>query len=173
MRIESRSNRKPATAARVASCAALLGVVCGLVFLFDLAFADQPGVGNSAKGFNTALDFFPPPHELQVRSYLEGSESEMGPNGTIILHNAKLQTFHEDGTKEMIMSAPQCIYDYGSKIAHSDGALNLQTWDSNNKRALQLQGSNGFYWQQTNSYLIVSNQQTTHITGSLTNTFNP
>jgi hypothetical protein len=36
-----------------------------------------------------------------------------------------------------------------------------------------LQGENGFYWQQTNSLLIVSNKQSTIISGSLTNSFTP
>jgi hypothetical protein len=173
MRIEPRTNRKPAMMARAASCAVLLAVVCGLVFMFNLAFADQPVAGNSAKGFKTVLDFFSAPHELQMHSLLEGTQTELGPNGTIILHNAKLQTFHEDGTKEMIMNAPRCVYDYGSHVVHSDGPIKMQMWDEDNKHAYQVQGTNGFYWQQTNSYIIVSNGQTTTITGSLTNSFIP
>jgi hypothetical protein len=173
MRIDPRANRKLAVTARVVSCAVALAMVCGFVFMFDLAFADQPVVGNSAKGFQAPLDYFPPPHELQMRSFLEGTESEMGPNGTIILHNAKLQTFHEDGSKEMIMSAPHCIYDYGSHIVHSDGPLKMQMWDEDNKHAYQVVGTNGFYWQQTNSHIIVSNGQMTTISGALTNTFTP
>jgi hypothetical protein len=174
MRIEPGTNRKLALTARAASCVVALAVVGGFVLVFNRArAADQPVGGNSAKGFYSPLDYFPPPHELQMRSYLEGTESEMGPNGTIILHNAKLQTFHEDGSKEMIMSAPQCVYDYGSHIVHSDGPLKMQMWDENNQHAYQVQGSNGFYWQQTNSLLIVSNQQKTTISGSLTNSFTP
>lgn len=171
MRIERRTNRRLAIAARAASCAALLVVVGG--FVLGLAFADQPTAGNSAKGFKTVLDFFPKPHETNMHSYLEGSESEMGPNGTVILHDAKLQTFHEDGSREMIMNTPQCYYDYSRHIVSSTGSLQVQTWDDSHKRALQLQGSNGFYWQQTNSLLIVSNQQKTTISGPLTNSFNP
>lgn len=160
--------------ARVVSGAVLLVVMGAFVLALSMAFAaDQPQVGNSAKGFQAPLDYFPPPHQLQMHSYLEGAESEMGPNGIVILHDAKLQTFHEDGSREMIMNAPECVYDYGKHIASSTGALQVQTWDDNHKRALQLRGSNGFYWQQTNSLLIVSNQQITTISGQLTNSFNP
>jgi hypothetical protein len=173
MRIESGTNRKLAMAARAASCAALLCVAGGFVFMFNPAFADQPTAGNSAKGFKTVLDFFPKPHELQMHSYLEGSQSEMGPNGTVILHDAKLQTFRKDGSREMIMNAPHCLYDYNKQIVNSTGSVQVQTWDDSHKRALQLEGSNGFYWQQTNSLLIVSNQQKTTISGPLTNSFNP
>jgi hypothetical protein len=171
MRIEPRINQKAARVARVASCVALVAVVC--VFVFSLAFAAGQTTGNSGKGFKAPLEYFDPPHEYQMRSYLEGSQSEMGPNGTVIIHDAKLQTFREDGTKEMIVNAPQCLYDYGRHIVSSAGPLQVQTWDYHNKRALQLHGSNGFYWQQTNSLLIVSNQQSTTISGPLTNSFNP
>src|SRR6185437_626590 len=134
MRIEPRTRRTLAMAARAASCAALLAVVCGVAFMVNLAFADGPGAGNSTKGFKTALDFFPAPHELQMHSYLEGSQSEMGPNGTVILHDAKLQTFREDGSREMTMNAPRCFYDYNKHSVSSTGALQVQTWDDNHKR---------------------------------------
>ena len=174
MRIDPRANRKLVMTARAASCAVLLALAGAFVLVFNLArAAAQPAGGNSAKGFYSPLDYFPAPHELQMRSCLEGSESEMGPNSTIIIQNAKMQTFHEDGSKEMIMSAPHCIYDYGSHIAHSDGPIKMQMWDEDNKHAYQVLGTNGFYWQQTNSYIIVSNGQITTISGALTNTFNP
>jgi hypothetical protein len=170
MQIKARTNRKPAMAGRLASGAAVLAVVCAFGFVLNLAFAaDQ--VENSMKGFQAPLDYFPAPHELQMRSYLEAEEMEMGPNGTVILHIAKLHTFHEDGSREMIVNAPQCLYDYGKRVVTSAGALHVQTWDDANKRALQVRGTNGFYWQQTNAFLIVSNQQITTISGSLTNSF--
>ena len=174
MRIEPRTGRKPLIVGRVTVCALVLALLIGCC-VFGLAVAaDQPAAAvNSVKGFKAPLDFFPPPHELQMRSYLEGTESEMGPNGTVILHNAKLQTFHEDGSKEMTVNTPQCVYDYNSHIVTSAGALKVQTWDDKNKRALQVQGTNGFYWQQTNSLLIVSNHQITTVSGPLTNSFNP
>jgi len=173
MRIEPRTNRNATLTARVVSCAAMLVLACALGLVFSGALATGQTVGNLVKGFKAPLEFFDPPHALQMRSYLEGSQSEMGPNGTVIIHNAKLQTFNVDGSTEMMVNAPQCVYDYGSHVVHSDGPLQLQMWDENNKRAFQVQGSNGFYWQQTNSYLIVSNQQKTTISGSLTNTFTP
>ena len=173
MRIERSASPKAAKARRLIPGAPLfiLFVAFGVVFSLAIAFG-QPGVGNSVKGFKAPLNYFEN-HPTNVQSYLEGSESEMGPDGTIILHDAKLQTFHEDGSREMIMNAPQCFYDYSKHVVRSSGPLQVQTWDDGNKRSLQLQGSNGFYWQQTNSLLIVSNHQMTTISGPLTNSFNP
>jgi len=158
-------------ARRVAPCAAVLLLLLGSGLFFGLALAADQQVGNSMKGFQAPLDYYPEPHQLQMRSYLEGAEMEMGPNGTVILHDAKLQTFREDGSREMIVNAPQCLYDYGKRVVTSSGALHVQTWDDANKRALQVRGTNGFYWQQTNSFLIVSNYQITTVSGTLTNSF--
>jgi hypothetical protein len=171
MRIELPMNRKLMRVGRLASCVVFLVMVCAFVAAFHLAFADQP-VGNSAKGVSAPLDYYPPPHQLQVRSFLEAAASEMGPNGTAIFHDAKLQTFHENGSKEMIVSAPQCLYDYARRTINSTGALQVETWDER-QNALLVQGTNGFYWQQTNALLIVSNKQITTVRGPLTNSFTP
>ena len=160
----------PGRAARgVAVC--VLGA--GFSLALGLVFAADSQPGNSVKGFKAPLEYFDPPHELQVKSYLEGAESEFLSDGMIGIKKAELHTYHEDGTVEMIVHAPQCIYDTARKTVSSAGALQVQTWDDNNKRALHLEGTNGFYWQQTNSFLIVSNQQSTIISGPLTNSFNP
>jgi hypothetical protein len=170
MRIDP-GNRKPTMVGRVTPCAPLLALLTAFSLAFGLAIAaDQPG--NSAKGFRAPLDYFPPPHELQVQSFLESAQSE-AVNGGIVLREAKLQTFHEDGTKEMIVNAPQCFYDYNRHVVSSTGSLQVQTWDDKEKRALHLRGENGFCWQQTNSLLIVSNKQSTIISGALTNSFTP
>jgi hypothetical protein len=171
MRIELRINRELARALRLASGVVFLGLISA--FACRLAFAADPPAGRPAKGIRAPIDYYPPPHQLQMRSFLEASESEMGSNGTTILRDAKLQMFREDGSKEMIVSAPSCLYDYVKEVVNSSGPMELQTWDENNKRAMQLKGSSGFYWQQTNSLLIVSNQQTTTISGPLTNSFTP
>jgi len=170
MRIEPRINRELASALRLAPGIFFLALICA--FACRLAFAADPAAGRPAKGIRAPIDYYPPP-SVQVRSFLEASESEMGSNGTTILRDAKLQTFREDGSKEMIVSAPRCLYDYVKGIVNSSGPLQVQTWDEDNKHPIELQGSNGFCWQQTNSVLIISNQQITTISGPLTNSFTP
>jgi hypothetical protein len=166
MPIEARLYPKRILAAALALVAAVSVVSFGLA-------ADQHPTGNSAKGFRAPLSYFPAPNDLRMQAFLEGSESEMGPEGIIILHNAILQTFREDGSPDMTMKAPQCFYDYNKKVVNSSGAMQLETWDEAHTKALHVQGTNGFYWQQTNSLLIVSNEQATTISGPLTNSFKP
>jgi hypothetical protein len=144
--------------------AALLAAFC---FLVGLALAaDQKPVDSTVKGFQAPLQYFEPPHELQIQSFLEGSEAQPGADGVIIIQNAKLQTFHEDGAKEMLVKAPQAIFDSRRHIVSSAGPFQMQT--SN----VMVQGV-GFFWQQTNSELLISNQQVTTVTGQLTNSFTP
>jgi hypothetical protein len=172
MRIEHSAGRKPRVTRRAALLAPL--VLFGIFgLLFNFAIAAQQQAGNSVKSFKAPLEYFDPPHELQMRSYLEGAESEFLSNGLVRIKEAELHTYHEDGAVEMIVTAPQCIYDTTHKVVSSTGALQVQTWDEGNKKSLHLEGTNGFYWQQTNSFLIVSNRQSTIINGSLTNSFIP
>ena len=165
MRIERPSNRISARARRVAFCVAFMAFVCVVRFVFA---ADQPA-GNTAKGFESPLEFYPAPHERQPRSYLEAAESEIGQNSVIVLHGAVLRTFHEDGSREMVVSAPLCFYDYAKRTVNSTGALHFTNWDEAHKQVVQVWGTNGFYWQQTNSFFVVSNQQATRVTGASTN----
>ena len=158
MRIEKKRERAAAIKAAVAAaCCLLLGLM--------LAGAQNP-TSSTVRGFQAPLDYFDPPHELQVRSFLEGTEAEPGPDGVILIQNAKLQTFHEDGSREMIVRAPHCVFDSRQRTVSDAGPLQVQT--SDNK--LLLEGV-GFFWQQTNSDLIISNQVRTTIRGALTNTF--
>jgi hypothetical protein len=142
----------------------LFAVFC---FLIGLAVAaDQKPPSSTVKGFQAPLQYFEPPHELQMKSYLEGAQADPGANGVIIIQNAKLQTFREDGVKEMTVKAPQCIFDSRGQTVSSAGPFQMQT--SN----VMVQGV-GFFWKQTNSELLISNQQVTTVTGQMTNSFTP
>jgi hypothetical protein len=147
---------------------ALLAAFC---FLFWLAAAaDQTPPGSTVKGFKAPLQYFDPPHELQVQTFLEGSEAEPGADGLILIRNAKLQTYHEDGTKEMTATAPQCVYDSRQHTVSSAGPLQVQTVDNG---MFILHEGVGFLWLQTNSQLSISNQVRTTINGTMTNLFTP
>ena len=146
-----------------------LALLVAFCFLFCLAMgADQKPAANTVTGFRAPLEYFDPPHELQMKTFLEGSEAEPGANGVIFIKDAKLQTFHEDGTQEMLVKAPQCAFDSRQHTVSSAGPLQVQTSDDK----LLLEGV-GFFWQQTNSVLDISNEVHTTVRGSLTNSFTP
>ncbi len=153
-------------------CAPLLSLIAVFCLAMSLALAANSQVGNSVKGFKAPLEYFDAPHELQVKSYLEGSQSEFLSNGLIGIQNARLLTYHEDGTVEMIAMAPQCIYDTRLSTVSSTGRLQVQTVDPESGLSFRHEGV-GFRWLQTNSDLKISNQVTTVIIGSTTNLFTP
>ena len=163
----SRRNQRLGRAGGVALRVALGAMLaCGTIFSLALA-ADQFGAA-TVKGFQSPLEFFDPPNELKMKSYLEGAEARPGANGTILIRDARLKTFHENGSNDMTVTAPECIFDSRQHTVNSAGHFKYEGADDK----LTMEGV-GFYWSQTNSYLIISNQQRTKVSGPLTNSFSP
>jgi hypothetical protein len=125
--------------------------------LLCLAIAKAQSAGNATIKKFKALEYFEPPHELQVKSYLEGAEAEPKGDGLILLRDAKLQTYKEDGAPEMTITTPQCLFNRNNRTVNSAGPFHMRTSDD----ALFQEGV-GFFWQRTNSEFIISNRvQTT------------
>ena len=104
-------------------------------------------------------DFYPPPNQNQVRSMLRSAEAEPLPGGLVRLKDAKLESFQVDGVRTLTIFAADCLYDTVKRTASSAGSLRLESGDGQ----LRIEGT-GFLWQQTNSVLIISNQQRTTFT---------
>lgn len=103
-----------------------------------------------------------------MKSFLEGAEAEPQSDGLILIRDARLQTFHEDGSREMTVTTPHCLFDSRLQTVSSAGPLQVQSSDDK----LLLEGE-GFFWQPTNSDLIISNRVRTTVRGPLTNSFTP
>ena len=137
--------------------------------LFYLAIASAQSAGNATiKKFKAPLEYFDPPHELQVKSYLEGAEAEPQGDGLILLRDAKLQTFLESGEPEMTITAPQCTFNMKEQTVNSAGPFQMRKSDDT-----ILQQGVGFFWQKTNSEFIISNRVQTTVKGRITNSFAP
>jgi lipopolysaccharide export system protein LptA len=122
----------------------------GLGLSARLEGAQQPTV--SAQGFKVA-DYFPAPHETQMKWLIEGANAAPQPDGRTLITGVKYQTFREAGGGELTVQAPQCYYDRGQQTISSPGALRVQTADG----AFSVEGE-GFLYEQTNSFLRVSNR---------------
>ena len=139
-----------------------------LVFSLAIA-ADQKQPNSTIKGFKAPLQYFESPHELQVKTFLAGTEAEPGTNGSISIQNAELQTFHEDGSWQMTAKAPHCFWDSRKQTVSSPGPMQVVT--ANENYLIHHEGV-GFIWMQTNSDLFISNNVCTTIT-PLTNSPTP
>jgi hypothetical protein len=101
----------------------------------------------------TTTEYYEPPHQQQIKSVLSGAEALPQSGGLLIIKQLKLRTFDLDGKLEMIVTAPECIYDTMGGTARSAGPLQLQNGDGK----FHVEGE-GFLWRQTNFFLTISNK---------------
>lgn len=142
--------------ASIRSTALGLGVL--LVLLAAAAVLQgQPLNFGRVKDFSVP-DYFDPPHENQLKSRLRGKEAEPRPGGLFVIKQIQLESFRLDGFCEFRITAPECIYDNQRRAAYSAGEVRLESGNGQ----LVVEGR-GFHWEQTNSLIIISNDQRTII----------
>ena len=87
-----------------------------------------------------------------MKSRLSGAEAQPLPGGLLAIKQLKLETFDSDGKPEIVVDAPECIYDTLNGMASSPGQLQVQTGDGK----IRVEGE-GFLWRQNDSFLTISN----------------
>ena len=132
---------------------ALLGgvAICG-----SILSAQQPPFG-WGKNFSVP-EYYDPPHQNQMKSLLAGAEAQLQADGTFLIKELKLETYRENGEREIVVMSPECVYDSARRVASSASRLQIQTGDGQ----FSIEGE-GFLWQQTNFSLIISNHVHTTI----------
>lgn len=120
------------------------------VWLAERAQA-QPSIG-TATDFNTT-EYFDPPHENQVKLRITGVEAQQQSGGRYLIRKLKLETFRETGQREIVIEAPECLYDSPKRVASSPGPLQVQSGDGRVSVA-----GEGFLWEQSRGSLTISNQ---------------
>ena len=125
---------------------ALLAAVLG-----GIALADELG-RTVLKDFPVVLQYHKPPHETQIMWLLHGDEAE--PEGQLVnMRGMTLKLFTETGDLQMIVTAPQCIFDTVRHTVYSDGHLAVKSGDGR----FSIEGQ-GFLFTQTSNTLAISNQ---------------
>lgn len=117
----------------------------------DLVLAQPQPARGGANPFNV-VEYFPPPHHTQMKLQVAGSEARFEADKQVRLTQMKLQTFREDGQRDIVIEAPECLYDQTRRVASSTGRLKVQTGDER----FSVEGQ-GFLWRQEDSSLIISN----------------
>jgi hypothetical protein len=131
----------------------MLGV---LGFAVVVARAQQNTSGH-ASDF-TSVEYYEPPHHQQVKSRLSGAEASPQAGGLLIIKQLKVETFDLDGKPEVVVNAPECVYDTLKGVATSPGRLQVRTGDGR----FHVEGE-GFLWRQSDSFLTISNRVRTVI----------
>lgn len=107
----------------------------------------------TVKNFSAPGEYFAPPFHHQMKSLIQGAEAQPLPNRQFRLVELKLTMFQTNGEPEMIVEAPECVYDEKTHMADSAGSLSVRVPDG----AFSLEGK-GFQWQERASALYISNQ---------------
>ncbi|HXR46927.1 MAG TPA: hypothetical protein VN784_05745 [Candidatus Limnocylindrales bacterium] len=121
--------------------------------LFAVARAQSNVVGH-ASDF-TSAEYYPAPNQQQMKSRLSGAEAQPLPGGLLAIKQLKLETFGPDGKSEIVVNAPECVYDQLSGTASSAGRLQVQY-----QGKIRVAGE-GFLWRQSDSFLTISNRIST------------
>ena len=121
----------------------------------------QPSVVQHATDF-TSVEYFEPPNQQQMKSRLSGAEAQPQAGGLLVIKQFKLETFNVNGKPELIVSAPECVYDTFNRVANSPRHLQLQAGDGK----FHVEGD-GFLWRQNDSFLTISNHVHTVIRNTM------
>lgn len=117
----------------------------------------QSNVVSHANDF-TSVEYYPAPHQQQMKSRLSGAEAQPLPGGLLAIKQLKLEIFRPDGKPEIIVRAPECVYNQLDGTASSPGRLEVRTGGDQ----VLIEGE-GFLWRQNDSFLTISNQVRTVI----------
>ncbi|TAK97613.1 MAG: hypothetical protein EPO07_12995 [Verrucomicrobia bacterium] len=118
---------------------------------FGVAHAQSPVLGN-VKNFNLS-EYFEAPHQTQMKWELTSANAKSVTNGTYLLKDMRIELFRENGQSELVVSAPECVYDPATRTASSAGRCELRSGDGQ-----FVTTGEGFLWNQADTTLRISNR---------------
>lgn len=145
--------------------AAVAGTIAVLVCLALARAQDAQMQPEPGKNF-LAPEYYPASNGVRrIKSIVAGSEFRLITNGIVWLQNPRLTNFAPDGRIEWTVASPECIVNINTREVHGNTNMVFRTADEK----LFISGV-GFFWQHTNSVLILSNQSYTWIDKRALNT---
>ncbi|MEO6183027.1 MAG: LptA/OstA family protein, partial [Verrucomicrobiota bacterium] len=96
----------------------------------------------------------------ELKAIFTGSNAKQVTGSQVLITEFAMKTFRDGDTNkiELIAEAPECLFDRSTAVATSPGKIRAYTAITN----LFIQGE-GFYCQQSNAFLIISNKVETII----------
>ncbi len=124
-------------------------IFSSLAILFSAAMENR---AQQTPGGFTSVEYFGEPDPTQMKSRLSGAEAQPLPGGLLVIEQLKLETFNTNGSPQVIVRAPECVYDTLHDTANSAGHLELESGDGR----IRTEGD-GFLWREDDSFLTISN----------------
>ena len=127
------------------------GAILSFIWHGGLACAETPLLG-TATNF-TMSEYYSSPHDLQMKSLISGREAQPQAGGRYVIKGLRIETFDENGARQAVVEAPECVYDGAKRVASSASHLRVVS----GRGQFVVEGE-GFLWQQDESKLLISNR---------------
>jgi hypothetical protein len=131
--------------------------LAAMLFFLARVHAQTLPPGANASDFSS-VEYYDAPNQQQVKSQISGASAQPIEGGLLLIKHVKLERFLVDGKPQLIVTAPECVFNPMTGQANSPGEVHMQTGD----KSLQIEGQ-GFLWRQSESFLIISNHVQTII----------
>lgn len=106
----------------------------------------------TVSGFS-ASGYHPAPNHTRLKFQITGARAQPEAGNRVRVTEARVQSFRVSGEPEMIIIAPDCVYNPSQRTATSPGRLEVRTGDNR----FSVEGE-GFLWRGDESTLTISNQ---------------
>jgi hypothetical protein len=127
---------------------------------FAVAIHAQQTMAGHASDFSSA-SYYEAPNQQVMKSRLAGSEAQPLAGGLLAIKQLKLEMFNTNGVLQLVVKAPECVYDTQKGLASSPGHLRLESADGKS----HVEGD-GFLWRQKDQFLTISNNVKTVLVNS-------
>jgi hypothetical protein len=125
----------------------------GTAALAVAAFSAQQTVVGPIRDFKVP-EYYPRPNQNQLKWLWAGSNAVPQESITrLLVDHVSLQTYKENGVRDLFMQADSCLFDSAARAASSDSHIRVEALGGR----MTIEG-NGFSWQGTNSVITISNQ---------------
>lgn len=118
----------------------------------------------AGRGVTKGFKFPDYDQQRRLKSMLTGKEARAEASDHIRITALHVETYREDGKVELVVEAPECIFDRKSRVASSGGSVEARSADGR----FFISGE-GFEWRQLDSHLVLSNRVHTILSKELIN----
>jgi hypothetical protein len=144
-------------------------ILAAITILFFIVAENraQQNLAGPTGGFNS-VEYYPAPAQMQVKSRLSGADAQPLEGGLLDIKQLRLEMFATNGALQVVVTAPECVYDMPNQMANSSGKIFLKNGDGK----IRVEGE-GFLWREDKSLLTISNQVRTTIENDSKENFAP
>lgn len=141
----------------------LAGVLMvAVIWLVAPGMQAQAPVG---RGVTKGFKFPDYDQQRRLKSMLTGQEARAEAGDRIRITALRVETYREDGKVDLIVEAPECVFDRKNRVASSGGSVEARSADGR----FFISGE-GFEWRQGDAHLVLSNRVHTVLSKELLNT---